>query len=457
MDTEKKPSYTRNVAISMVIANMIGTGVFTSLGYQVGTLPSGFVILFLWFLGGIIALCGAFTYAEVSTTIKGSGGEYNYLSKIYHPSLGFLSGWMSLIVGFAAPVCAVAIAIGNYFSPVIGIEDKRMIAVVFILVIAGVHLFGIKTGGKFQNLLTIYKILLIVTFCLVPFFVSGYEPSGISFAFADGDKELIFSSGFAVSLAFIMYAYSGWNASTYIAGVMENPKKNLPFSLIVGTAVVTLLYVALNAVFLYVGTFQELGVKPPDFDAVDVGNVVAFKIFGESVGIIFAALITFALVSSLSAMTIAGPRVVEQMGNDYPVYKKVALKTDSGAPYLAIFIQAAIAIVMVMVSSFEEIIKFIAISLSLFSTLTVLGVFILRYKKKATDETFKTWGYPVTPVLFIAANCWMMYYIISDALEKQAKGQTEFNIFWLTLLVMLPGIILYFIAASKNKKNALQN
>lgn len=449
---ENKPRYTRNVAISMVIANMIGTGVFTSLGYQVGTLPSGFTILFLWFLGGVIALCGAFTYAEISTTIKGSGGEYNYLSQIYHPSVGFLSGWMSLIVGFAAPVCAVAIAIGNYFSPVIGVEDKKAIAVVFILVIAAVHLFGVKVGGKFQNYLTLYKILLIVVFCLIPFFITGYEPSGISFGYADTDYDLIFSSGFAVSLAFIMYAYSGWNASTYIAGVMENPKKNLPFSLITGTAIVTLLYVALNAVFLYVGTFQELGVKPPNFDEVDVGNVVAFKIFGNEIGVIFAALITFALVSSLSAMTIAGPRVVEQMGNDYPVYKKVAMKTESGAPYLAIFIQAAIAIAMVMVSSFEEIIKFIAISLSLFSTLTVAGVFILRVKKKTTADTFKTWGFPVTPLLFIAANSWMMYYIIKDALQKQAEGKTEFNIFWLTLLVMLPGIILYFIAA-KTKKN----
>ncbi|MFZ5554475.1 MAG: APC family permease [Bacteroidota bacterium] len=449
---ENKPRYTRNVAISMVIANMIGTGVFTSLGYQVGTLPSGFTILFLWFLGGVIALCGAFTYAEISTTIKGSGGEYNYLSQIYHPSVGFLSGWMSLIVGFAAPVCAVAIAIGNYFSPVIGVEDKKAIAVVFILVIAAVHLFGVKVGGKFQNYLTLYKILLIVVFCLIPFFITGYEPSGISFGYADTDYDLIFSSGFAVSLAFIMYAYSGWNASTYIAGVMENPKKNLPFSLITGTAIVTLLYVALNAVFLYVGTFQELGVKPPNFDEVDVGNVVAFKIFGNEIGVIFAALITFALVSSLSAMTIAGPRVVEQMGNDYPVYKKVAMKTESGAPYLAIFIQAAIAIAMVMVSSFEEIIKFIAISLSLFSTLTVAGVFILRIKKKTTADTFKTWGFPVTPLLFIAANSWMMYYIIKDALQKQAEGKTEFNIFWLTLLVMLPGIILYFIAA-KTKKN----
>ncbi|HCA82981.1 MAG TPA: amino acid permease, partial [Flavobacteriales bacterium] len=147
----EQQKYSRSVAISMVVANMIGTGVFTALGFQVGALPSPFVLLFLWFIGGIIALAGALSYAEVSTRIPGSGGEYNYLSKLYHPSLGFVSGWMSLIAGFSAPIAVVAIAIGNYFSPVIGIERIEWIAVSFILIVAAIQLTGVKYGGAFQK------------------------------------------------------------------------------------------------------------------------------------------------------------------------------------------------------------------------------------------------------------------------------------------------------------------
>ncbi len=431
------PKYTRNVAISMVVANMIGTGVFTSLGYQVLSLPSAPVILLLWIIGGIIALCGALAYAEVSSVIKGSGGEYNYLSKIYHPSLGFVSGWMSLIAGFSAPICVVAFAIGRYFSPVIGVESTQEIAIASILIFTVVHLLGVHAGGQVQKLLTVFKVALIVVFCIVPFFADSYEPSGTSFSVAEAPWEMVFSSGFVVSLAFIMYAYSGWNASTYIAGVLDKPQKNLPYSLIVGTLIVTVLYVAINAVFLYVGTFEELSVKPPEFNEVDVGNVVAFKLFGAGIGAIFASLITLALASSLSAMIMAGPRVTEQIGQDYPLFRALSVKSKGGSPYLATLLQAAIAIVMVLTSSFEWIINYIAIALSVFSTLTVLGVFVLRVRRPEAPRSFRTWGYPVTPLLFVVANTWFLYYMV--------KEKPETILF--SIGTMGIGLLVYFVAA----------
>lgn len=430
--------YTRSVAISMVVANMIGTGVFTSIGFQVGGLPSAFVILFLWFIGGIIALAGALSYAEVSTRIPGSGGEYNYLSHIYHPSLGFVSGWMSLIAGFSAPICVVAIAIGKYFSPVIGVEDIRIIAVTFIVLVSAIQLFGVRIGGEIQKYLTIYKILLIALFCLAPFLVSDFVGTNYSFTPQEGDWDLIMSPAFAISLAYIMYAYSGWNASTYIAGLLENPSKNLPVSLLFGTIIVTVLYVALNGMFLTVGTFEEIGVKPPNFDEVDVGNIVANKLFGSGIGTVFSALITFALVSSLSAMVIAGPRVYEQIGKDYPVFNLLTRSNKLGSPYIAIILQAAIAITMVLTSSFHFVINYIAVSLSVFSSLTVLGAIILRWRNTNVEGKFNSPLFPLAPIVFLLANGWFLYYMVSKELEEK-----DFGIIWFSLSTMLIGFIIY--------------
>ena len=190
MSITPSKNYTLPVSIALVIANMIGTGVFTSLGYQVGSIPSGFAILMLWLVGGLIALSGAFTYAEISTTLKRSGGEYFYLSKIFHPALGFVCEWMSAIVGFAGAISAVAIAIGEYSQDVLGIPTK-MVAVASIIAVSTIHWFGVKTGGLAQTILTSFKLSLIVFFCLVPFFVSDSDVSGISFMPVASDLKLL--------------------------------------------------------------------------------------------------------------------------------------------------------------------------------------------------------------------------------------------------------------------------
>ena len=199
--------YTLSVGITLVIANMIGTGVFTSLGYQVGPIPSGFAILVLWAVGGVVAICGAFTYAEISTTLKKSGGEYYYLGKIFHPALGFISGWISLLVGFAGAISAVALAIGEYSSTMLGVPTK-IIAISAIVLVSTIHWFGVKAGGIAQNILTSTKLLLIAFFCIAPFFVTSVPLSGISFLPQPGDGHLIFSSGFAQALVYVLYAYT---------------------------------------------------------------------------------------------------------------------------------------------------------------------------------------------------------------------------------------------------------
>jgi APA family basic amino acid/polyamine antiporter len=432
--TEQK-NYTLTVAITLVIANMIGTGVFTSLGYQVGPLPSGFAIMMLWLLGGVVALSGALTYAEIATTLKRSGGEYLYLSKIFHPSLGFLSGWMSSIVGFAGAISAVAIAIGEYATEATGISTK-VIAVTAIVAVSAVHWFGVKTGGRVQTFLTALKLSLILFFCIVPFFIHSVPKTEIHFQPQPGDWNLILSSGFAVSLVFVVYAYTGWNASAYIAGNLDNARKNLPRSLIIGTFLVVLIYLALNAMFLYTATFAELQGQN------DIGNVVAHKLFGNTAGLVFSGIFSFALLSTLSAMTIAGPRVTEAMGEDYKLLESFSAKNRFQMPYLAILAQAGWSIFLVMVSSFKEIIQYISVSLSFFSMLTVFGIFFLRKHQTSVDH-FKVPLYPIPPLIFMICTMWMIYYVAAE----------DVKIILYSLGTMLPGLVLYVVASRHNKNN----
>ena len=429
-------NYTLTVAITLVIANMIGTGVFTSLGYQVGPIPSGFAILLLWFIGGIIALSGAFTYAEIATTFKRSGGEYYYLGKIFHPALGFVSGWMSAVVGFAGAISAVAIAIGEYSQEALGLPNK-VVAVAAIILVSFIHWFGVRTGGIAQTILTGIKLSLIGFFCLAPFFLSNENNSGVSFMPSPDDWSLIVSPGFAVSLVFVVYAYTGWNASAYIAGNLENPNRNLPRSLVIGTITVAVIYLALNATFLYSATFSELNGQN------DIGNVVAQKMFGHKAGIIFAGLFSFALLSTLSAITIAGPRVTEAMGEDYPLLKGFSAKNKFNMPYLAILCQSAWAIFLVLVSSFKEIIQYISVSLSIFSMFTVLGLIVIRKKYPREEGQFRVPLYPLPPIIFTLCTCWMIYYVTS----------ADPYIILYSIATMVPGLILYAISEkSKNRE-----
>lgn len=445
--TETGKKYTRSVAVNMVIANMIGTGIFTSLGFQVldGGIPDPFAILTIWVVGGIAALCGATAYAEIATTIRKSGGEYAFLSELYHPVLGFTSGWISMVAGFSAPIAGLALATGEYFIPMLGIDRhavwdlgftqfpvSKLIAVLVILLVVLVQLRGVRVGGMFQNYITYLKVALIAVFLIMPLvFIGQYEPSHVDFTPTADSWSMITSLPFAGALVWVMFSYSGWNASTYIAGSLENPKRNLPFSLLVGTLIVTVIYILLNFVFMYVATFDELA---PSEARIDIGNVVAAKIMGEKVALIFSGVFSIALISGVSAMFIAGPKVIQEIGKDYKAFRVLGKETGDGAPKFAILLMCGVSLVLIFTSTFDAIIQYIGITLTFFSLLTVAGVFILRAKKKTNELTVKTWGYPVTPILFIALMGWMIAFFV--------MGNSD--ILWWSLASMAPGVIIYY-------------
>ena len=451
---ENSTKYTRSVAVNMVIANMIGTGIFTSLSFQVldSGIPDPFAILCIWVLGGLAALCGAAAYAEVATTIRKSGGEYAFLSEIYHPLLGFISGWISMVAGFSAAIAGLALATGQYFIPLLGVPHdatvnvgfempvSQIVATVVILLVVLVQLRGVRFGGIFQNVITYLKVGLIAVFLLMPFlFSSYYEPSHVDFSPSDKSWDTIFSLPFAGALVWVMFSYSGWNASTYIAGSLKDPKRNLPFSLLVGTLIVTVIYFLLNFVFMYVATFDELA--PTDFARIDIGNVVATKILGSKAALFFSAVFSVALISGVSAMFIAGPKVIQEIGKDYTSFKLLGHETKGGAPRNAILLMCLISLVLIYTSTFQDIITYIGVTLTLFSLLTVAGVFVLRYKGKTNEHTVKTWGYPVTPLIFIVLMAWMIAFFVWDNPKI---------ILW-SLGSMVPGVLIYFATGGKKR------
>ena len=227
---------------------MVGTGVFTSLGFQVLGIQSPFALLMLWIVGGLIALCGAVCYGELAAAMPRSGGEYHFLSQIYHPALGFLSGWVSATVGFAAPTALAALALGQYAKSVWPNLEPTWLSVAVVLALALVHGLSTRAGSRLQVVITALKVAVLVVFIGAGAVVGEGQP--LHLAPAAADWQALLSPAFAISLVYVSYAYSGWNAAVYVTGEIHNPQRNLSRILLAGTAVVLLLYVGLNYVFL---------------------------------------------------------------------------------------------------------------------------------------------------------------------------------------------------------------
>lgn len=420
-------------ATAIVIANMVGTGVFTSLGFQVMGIKSIFALLMLWVIGGIMALCGALSYSELGAAIPRSGGEYTYLSKIYHPAVGFLSGWVSAIVGFAAPIALAAMALGGYFCTVFPVIDKVWVGAIVVILITIVHSTNLLVGSRFQNVVTTLKVLLIIIFIGCGLFMGS--PQNISLAPAANSFSEIISMSFATSLIFVSYAYSGWNASAYIASEIENPQKNLPRSIISGTLIVTVLYVMLNFIFLYTVPISGMADAQGN-PIIEIGSLSAASIFGATGGNLMSIIISILLISTISSMIFAGPRVTMVIGEDISALKFFAKKNKKGIPVIAIVIQSVIALFFIFTSTFEWVLNYLGFVLTLFASLTVLGLFILRYRNPELPRPFKTWGYPVTPAIFILLNLWILYFIVTSKPSVSVAGG----------ITVAAGLIIYFIS-----------
>jgi len=413
-------------ATAIVIADMVGIGVFTSLGFQVASITSGFALIMLWIVGGAAAICGALCYAELATMLPRSSGEYNFLRRIYHPAFGFVAGFLSATVGFAAPCALAAMAFGFYFKAVMPGAPPLLLGLVATWIVALVHLGGVRFGSAFHNAWTAFKLALIVAFIGLGFAVGDSQP--ITFMPQAGDAAAIVSAPFAISLVFVMYSYSGWNAATYIVGEIREPARNLPRALVAGTAVVLVLYVLLNAVMLKTTPLSDLS------GVIDVAMVSGRHIFGPVGARLVGGLISFGLVASISAMMWIGPRVTMTMGEDFRVLRLFARQSKAGVPAIAILFQLVVCDLLLLTESFEEVLNFVQFSLTFCSFFAVLGVIKMRITHPDLARPYRAWGYPITPLAFLTVTAFMMYYLLVNRPLQSLGG----------LALMAAGLVIYY-------------
>ena len=384
---------------------MIGTGVFTSLGFQLVDIQSAPAIIMLWLIGGLSALCGALSYAELGAALPRSGGEYHFLTDIYHPCAGFISGWVSATVGFAAPTALAALTFGSYLNSSGVNVDPSWMATVAIVALTAAHCSTHRHSGSTQTLFTLLKLLLIVVFSLTALTVSPMETQA-SFLWRTEDTILLGSGAFAVSLIYVNYAYSGWNAATYISGELAAPQQSLPWVLGVSTTVVAALYCLLNVVFLSVAPMEAMVGK------VEVGVIAAEFAFGKTIGAAMGLLLALLLISTISAMLLAGPRVLHRIGQDYPRFAPLARENRDGIPVTAILLQSGTALLFLWTASFEQILVFSGATMALNTFATVLGLFVLRWKRPHLSRPFRVTLYPLTPLIFLGITGWTLIYVV---------------------------------------------
>ena len=409
-------------ATLLVIANMVGAGIFTTTGFQAESLGHPGWIFVLWLTGGILALCGALCYAELGAAMPEAGAEYAYLREAYGPAFGFMSAFVSLIAGFSAPIASALKSFVRYlthFAPglagdavwlgFIRVNDWVAIGLVWLLV--GIHLRGTRYGFRFNDFVTLAKvagILLIIAGAIT--FGSGSTDHFVTVSESYDDLGVAgWLGAMATGLIFVMFCYSGWNAAAYVAGEIEAPQRTLPRALLLGTGTVTVLYLALNAVYIYGAGVDDLAGK------VEVGLVAARGLFGPAGTSLITAVLLVSLLAAASAMTVAGPRVYYALGRDSPaLHRLAAVSSNQDAPRTALILQGLVTSVIILSGRVDQIQQYAGFSITLFSCLAVSSVLILRHRRPDMPRPFRTWGYPVTPVLFLTVAVWAMIWNVQE-------------------------------------------
>ncbi len=442
-------------ATALVIANIIGAGIFTSTGFQAGVLGHPGYIFLLWAVGGLLAFCGALCYAELGAAMPRAGGEYVYLRETYGLSFGFMSAFVSLFAGFAAPIASALKSLVRYLvfffpalrqDPVfwgfVNINDWIAIGITWALV--AIHLRGVKGGIRFNDWITLFKLTGIVLVVIAAVAVGSGHLSNLTYVSpAYGRLSLADKWGaFATSLIFVMFCYSGWNASAYVAGEIRDPQKNLPRSLMLGTGIVLVLYLALNAVYFYGANVDMLANK------VEVGLVASNALFGRGGAALVTIVLSLSLLASASAMTIAGPRVYYALGRDFAPFRIFAgTSTSTGAPAASLLLQGVITSAMILSGRVDQIQQYVGFTLTLFASIAITCVIVLRFRRPGMSRPFRTWGYPVTPLLFLAVSVWAMIW--------NFRGRPVEST--LSLATVVLGGTIFYLMSSRSSRNTPQN
>ncbi|MEE8536045.1 MAG: APC family permease [Kiloniellales bacterium] len=411
-------------AAALVVANMVGAGVFTTSGFALGDLGSREVVLWAWAVGGLLATCGALSYGALARRIPESGGEYTFLSVTVHPLAGFLAGWISLLAGFTAPIAAAALALQAYLGPVLDAEldaewSTGWLGTGAILAAGAMHGLRLREGVVAQNIAVAVKLVAIAVFVVMG---AARLPEVVA---APGPAPPFELGAFAVTLIWISFSYSGWNAAVYVAGEVRNPQRNLQRSLLLATGLVTAVYLALNAVFVYAAPVSALAGVP------DVGGVAAEHLGGPGLRAGLSVLVSLALFTSISSMVMAGPRVYARMAEDGLFPAIFGRRGD--VPGAAVALQVVLAIAVVWLTELRDLLSYIGFTLGLSAAATVVGLMVLR--RREGPERVPVPGYPWVPLLFVGTTLAASGFLVQRQPLEAAFG----------LLTAASGIPLYFL------------
>ena len=408
-------------ATALVVSNMIGTGIFTTTGFLAGDLGSPSAVILIWVVGGAIALAGALCYVELALNFPRSGGEYVYLSEAWGPAWGFINGWISFFAGFSAPIAAAALAMSAYLGlsdsgrlipmgPLtLHLGDAQLTACAVVAIFTLLNVLGVREVGRLQTALTAMK-LLVIGGLLVLGFSSGVGDIGHLLETTERSSNLSLFEQFAISLVFVYFGYSGWNAATYVAGEIQEPERTLPVAILAGTAGVTLLYVALNALYIYAVSLDELK------GVVAVGSAAASALFGDEAGRLFSLALALSLLATVNAMCFVGPRVYYAMAANGAFFSIAAtIHPRWNSPWVAVVLQGICVLMLIVLPTFSDLLVYIGFTLYLFTALSVLGLIKLRRRPGWKKFVWLDRCYPLIPLLYVAMSGWVLIFSIRAA------------------------------------------
>jgi APA family basic amino acid/polyamine antiporter len=399
-----------STATYVVIASMVGTGILVSPGYMMASVKNYPVIFGLWALGGLLALCGALCVAELAAALPRAGGEYVYLREAYGPMPAFLSGWTSFFVGFSAPLAVAGYIGALYLLTPFGLAEAargQAVKILAALIIAGItvpNLFGHRQSAWTQNLTTLLKFGLFAAIVVAAFLFGNGKLSRL----AEGQPAGEVGFGTAVTqLFYVLFAYSGWNAASYLAGEVRTPTRTLPRSLLLGTGLVVVLYLGLNLVFAYAVPLADVGFE----NAERVPQLAVVNLFGERAGTVFSIVLGLTFLATVSAFVITGPRVYYAMARD-GLFPSVAahVSAKGQVPTYAMVLQSLCAIVILIVTDFQNLYQYASVGLSLFALLFIGAVYVLRTRRPDMERPFRVPGYPVVPAVFMLVVVFMAVF-----------------------------------------------
>jgi APA family basic amino acid/polyamine antiporter len=422
-------------ATAIVVANMVGTGIFTTTGFLAGDLGSAPLVVAIWFVGAALAFAGALCYSELGINFPRSGGEYVYLTEAWGPSWGFLTGWVSFFAGFSAPIAAAALAVSEYlshFNPALSTQSDasnvvlgpltlrlgpgQWLACILVALFTALNVFGMRPAARAQNFLTATKVVVILAFVALGFTLGHGDWAHFSQPAVRTSQNSV-AAQFVLSLVWVFFGYSGWNAATYVAEELRDPDRTIPRSLLAGTLLVALLYAGLNVAFIYASPLESMK------GVLGVGAHAASALFGPSVAGVFSALMAFCLLSTVNAMTMIGPRVYYAMasrGAFFPIAARVHPVWHT--PWIAILAQGACCCLMILCGTFAGLVQYIGFSLWLFTLMAVAGLLRLRRRPGWKPLPAANFLFPLVPGLYIVTSAWVLLFMIGLRPVQSAYG-----------------------------------